>query len=474
MTLYLKYRPQTLDELDSVSVRDYLKKIVSSKNIPHAFLFAGPKGTGKTSAARILAKIINCENKKAPCNKCKQCLSIMKGNNLDVVELDAASHRGIDDVRILRDAVKLSPSSAKKKIYIIDEAHMLTTEASNALLKTLEEPPDHVVFILATTNPEKLIDTIRSRATTILFKKPSREEIIHSLGRVVKGEKIKIDPETLDLIAKASGGAFRDATKILEQVILEGKETLTQNKLFDVENFVEVLVSRKAKESLNQIQEFIQKGVQVELILSETLAYLRMGLLGKSGLGEDTIPSLGKDELINLIELLIEAGKSIPDSPIEELPVEIAVVKWCGEEVDMDDIDEAKIDPGKKEEDPKPVMVTSGKVTGKLSEVTSEVWSAILNKIHPVNASIEALLRAAKPMGYDGKNLTLGVFYKFHKERLEDSRHIKILEEIVAGVLGAPTKVICRLTSAPEQKAVLTEGKDPDIIKVAEEIFGSN
>jgi DNA polymerase-3 subunit gamma/tau len=468
----LKYRPQTLDELDSVDVREYLKKIVSSKNIPHAFLFAGPKGMGKTSAARILAKIINCESKKPPCNKCKQCLSIMKGNNLDVIELDAASHRGIDDVRVLRDAVKLSPSSAKKKIYIIDEAHMLTTEASNALLKTLEEPPDHVVFILATTNPEKLIDTIKSRATTILFKKASDKEIIRSLERVIKAEKIKIDEETIALIAKTSGGSFRDATKILEQVVLEGKETLTQNKLFDVENFVEALIARKAKESLNQVQEFTQKGVQVDAILSETNNYLRNGLLGKSGIGEDNIPSLGKDELINLIELLIEAGKSIPDSPIEELPLEIAIVKWCGEDVNMDDIDKTKIDMGKKEEDPKPI-VSSSKGIGKVSEVTSEVWSAILTKIHPVNTSIEALLRAAKPLGYDGKNLTLGVFYKFHKERLEDSRHMRILEEVVAGVLGAPTRVICRLTEAPAQKAVLTEGKDEDIIKVAEEIFGS-
>src|SRR3972149_9928838 len=147
MTLYLKYRPKNLDELDLVSVAESLKKIVKSGKIPHAFLFSGPKGTGKTSAARILAKIINCESKNPPCDKCEQCVSITKGSNLDVIEMDAASHRGIDDVRTLRDAVKLAPVSSKKKIYIIDEAHMLTTEASNALLKTLEEPPEHVMFI---------------------------------------------------------------------------------------------------------------------------------------------------------------------------------------------------------------------------------------------------------------------------------------------------------------------------------------
>jgi len=146
MTLYLKYRSQTLDELDLKDVRELLKKIISSGNIPHAFIFTGPKGSGKTSAARILAKVINCERRNSknppaggePCNECDQCISISKGENFDVIELDAASHRGIDDIRALRDAVKLASARAKKKVYIIDEAHMLTVEASNALLKTLE------------------------------------------------------------------------------------------------------------------------------------------------------------------------------------------------------------------------------------------------------------------------------------------------------------------------------------------------
>lgn len=146
MTFYLKYRPKNLDELDITEVSATLKKIVESGNIPHAFLFAGPKGTGKTSAARIIAKIVNCLDKKAPCNECEQCKSITSGNNLDVIELDAASHRGIDDIRSLKDAVKLAPAKARMKVYIIDEAHMLTVEASNALLKTLEEP-QHMLFL---------------------------------------------------------------------------------------------------------------------------------------------------------------------------------------------------------------------------------------------------------------------------------------------------------------------------------------
>src|SRR3989338_912041 len=230
MTLYLKYRPQTLDELDSEGARETLKKIVSSGNIPHAFLFSGPKGIGKTSAARILAKIVNCESrtpalrgpgKFEPCNQCGQCISISKGTNVDVIELDAASHRGIDYVRTLRDAVKLAPANSRKKVYIIDEAHMLTTEASNALLKTLEEPPEHVMFILATTNPEKLIDTIRSRTTNIVFKKASNQEIFERLDKVLTNEKIEFEKEALESIAEASEGSFRDSLKILDQILAE-------------------------------------------------------------------------------------------------------------------------------------------------------------------------------------------------------------------------------------------------------------
>jgi DNA polymerase-3 subunit gamma/tau len=222
MTLYLKYRPQTIDELDLESVRKRLKSLLfNNTDIPHAFLFAGPKGTGKTSAARILAKVINCENNKKrsePCNKCSQCISISKGTNIDVVELDAASNRGIDDIRSLKESVALSPNSAKKKIYIIDEAHMLTLEAANAFLKTLEEPPPHVIFILATTDPQRLPQTILSRLTTIQFHKANAKEIARQLDRVINGEKLKIENGVIDLIISHSDGSFRDAVKLLESM----------------------------------------------------------------------------------------------------------------------------------------------------------------------------------------------------------------------------------------------------------------
>jgi DNA polymerase-3 subunit gamma/tau len=178
MVFYRKYRPQKIEELDSASVRENLYSIFSKGNYPHAFLFTGPKGLGKTSAARIVAKIVNCEKKAKgkiePCNKCDQCQSIASGSNLDVLEIDGASNRGIDEIRDLREKIKLAPFKASKKVYIIDEVHMLTTEAFNALLKTLEEPPAHVLFILCTTEQHKVPATIASRCFRINFTRANR------------------------------------------------------------------------------------------------------------------------------------------------------------------------------------------------------------------------------------------------------------------------------------------------------------
>jgi DNA polymerase-3 subunit gamma/tau len=488
MTLYLKYRSKNLDELDLPEVAESLKKIVNSGSIPHAFLFAGPKGTGKTSAARILAKIINCEKLGkggVPCDKCEQCVSITKGTNLDVIEMDAASHRGIDDVRTLRDAVKLSPTKAKKKIYIIDEAHMLTTEASNALLKTLEEPPDHVVFILATTNPEKLIDTIRSRTTFITFRKASIGEIVNALKRVVSSEKIKIKEESLLRIAEVSGGAFRDAIKILEQFNAEGEIYLDKFKCSELTSFIEALIKKDEKGAINEIEKNVELGISIEVFLQVLLTLFHKAILSEVGVGENKIEGLDKKDLVILTDLFTEANKSLVDSPIEQLPVEIAVIKWCGEDKNVESRNLNLKKDNEVKEAPDVVISTQDSKfqvpDSNIGIVNDDIWKTILSAIHPVNASIEGLLRASRPVGYDGKTLTLGVFYKFHKERLEDANHRKILEDVIEKVLNCPTRIVCTLVAPPPKviieeaktEPVLTESSEPDIIKAAEEIFGN-
>jgi len=504
MTFYLKYRPKSLEELDSALVRESLIKIATSGKIPHALLFSGPKGIGKTSAARILAKILNCERppkKGVACNRCPSCTSIAEGSNIDVLELDAASHRGIEDVRALRDAVKLSAARAPNKIYIVDEAHMLTTEASNALLKTLEEPPSHVYFILATTNPEKLVETIRSRVVSISFKKASVEELVNSLQRVARGEKLKVDKETLEVVAKASNGSFRDATKLLEQLLSEGKklkkenieELLFQRKELDVETILTHIQSRDSKAALTHIEAAVAKGVSVSNLLEAVLTRLREGLLAKVGVGEADLPGWEKAEIISLVKAFYLALKEMSGAPVEQLPIEVAIVDWCEAEpsgrpetilVENGSADAKGLQASPKVESASEVSEAAQKISSsisKIEEVTDEVWKRILSAVRPINTSIEALLRAAKPVQFDGQTLTLGVFYRFHKERLEEGTHRRILEDVVATVMGTPVRIACTLTAPPvknpveekRQEVVLTEGGDADIIKAAKEIFGT-
>lgn len=512
-TFYLKYRPGEISELDSLSVKEALSKIIASGRIPHALLFAGPKGTGKTSAARILAKAVNCEKPgkdRQPCGKCKQCLSIARGNNLDVVEMDAASHGLIDDIRDLRDAVKLAPAKAKKKIYIIDEAHMLTPGASNALLKTLEEPPSHVVFILATTNPEKLIETIRSRCTRITFNKATTEEIVSSLGRIVKGEKIKIEKEALKIIAENAQGSFRDAAKILEQLISEEKslkvedikEAILKTKDSQIGDLLETIMEKDAKKGLELIEKLIDKGVIMENLVTDLLSEFKKSLLSKMGIGDDPLKGFSKTDIIWLIKIFGSTLVSLKTTVIEQLPIELAIVEWC-EKDNKENKEESVIkeetvivsgSSGKPNEPqaapigksilPKEMPMEQTKVeeiVKSLDQITDEIWKTILAKMRPVNTSIEALLRATRPLGLEGNTLRLGVFYRFHKERLEDTKNKRIFEDVVATVLGKPIKLVCCLTEPPQKKiettvqvdSVLTEGKDKDIIKVAEEIFGN-
>jgi DNA polymerase-3 subunit gamma/tau len=487
MTWYLKYRPQTIAELDLSSVRESLGKVLVSGNIPHAWLFSGPRGTGKTSSARILAKAINCEsgsrakNKSAePCNECPTCVAITSGSAPDVVEIDAASNRGIDEIRDLREKVRFAPMQAKNKVYIIDEVHMLTAEAANALLKTLEEPPEHVFFVLCTTEPEKLPETVISRCTRISFRKPSMEEAVISLKRVVSGEKLKADNKVLELIALAAKGSFRDGTKLLEQVVVNKgeisdktvREVLGTLEFSDPEEFLKLMETSEYGRALDFLAGLSKQGVALRGWAERYAEVLRGELLAEFEKGKDR---KRQEWLLRMIEKLETAYERMRGSAVPELPLEVMVIEeGLGREakpekkVQVEDQPEKPLVKTEVKIQPETEKMPSGEGRFSLADMEGR-WVEIMKAVKPKNHSVEALLRSTRPMGFDGEKLTLEVFYKFHKDRLESDRCRQIVEEAVGQVFGmAPVKLYLQLG---QKAAQVKEDNTEELVKAAEEIF---
>ena len=453
MNFYLKYRPQKISELDLALVRAALGEILKAKSSPHAWLLTGPKGTGKTSSARIIAKSVNClksgKDSAEPCNRCDSCLSITKGTALDVLEIDAASNRGIDDIRDLKDKINLSPSRLKYKVYIIDEVHMLTKEAFNALLKTLEEPPKHALFILATTEAEKLPATVVSRCLVIRFTKASPAELLRSLKRVAKGENLKVKDEKLADIAAAADGSFRDAVKLLEHPV--------KFKPLQLDDWLVLVYQRQTKPALVWLQQAWEEGAQPRQLILTAIERLRQVLLRRLGVdsGEDIAALSDITTLKLLLGRLITAAGEIKTSSIETLPLELAVVEWS--------------QSGEPAPKPKPGPAYA-KATAGNEEILSK-WPRGLEAVKPVNHSLEALLRATEPAGFQDGFLMIKVFYQFHKDRLEEDRYRSLVEQIASKVLVAPIKIKFFLTAKPEIEELVSV-QEADIIKTAEEVFG--
>ncbi len=375
MVFYRKYRPQTIDDLDSAAVREKLTAVLK-KDIPHAFLFTGPKGLGKTSTARIVAKVVNCERRNhesgiknqevietktkkknpdssfmipdsstiEPCNACQQCTSITNGTNLDILEIDAASNRGIDEIRDLKEKIRLAPVTSKMKVYIIDEVHMLTTEAFNALLKTLEEPPVHAMFILCTTEPQKVPSTILSRCFHIAFLLASTDELIRSFKRIVIGENVQVSEESLRMIALLADGGFRDGTKILEEVLtiasgkpitkefIEEKYQVSSIKYF-VFSMVESLAAKDVNQGLQIIDKLVSQGLDVKYFLQQIIEVLHRMLLKQIDTQNiafdipDTKLTLG--EIKVLFEILSKAHNDMKYAVLPQIPLEMVIIEWA-------------------------------------------------------------------------------------------------------------------------------------------------
>ena len=288
--LYRKYRPSNFDEVvGQQPIIQTLKNAIVQNRIAHAYLFCGPRGTGKTSIAKIFAKMLNCENESnKPCGKCTNCKMVQNGSHPDIIEIDAASNNGVDEVRNLIDKVKYAPMQGKYKVYIIDEVHMMTTGAFNALLKTIEEPPAHVVFILATTEPNKVIPTIISRCQRFDFNKVSQKDIEKRLSIVCKEEKIEIDPEAISLIAQLADGGMRDSLSILDQCIAYCSSNITVDNVreiygvlttSDIGKLFEHLYVHEVDALIQQIQECSDKGMDLKRLTSDFITLLKESII---------------------------------------------------------------------------------------------------------------------------------------------------------------------------------------------------
>jgi DNA polymerase-3 subunit gamma/tau len=306
--LYRKWRSQTFDDLiGQEPIIRTLKNALKSGNLTHAYLFTGPRGTGKTSTARLLAKTVNCSNPKdgEPCNECLQCREITAGTSFNVIEIDAASNRGIENIRDLRERVTVPPVSGKYKVYVLDEAHMLTTEASNALLKTLEEPPPYAIFVLATTDVHKMLPTVLSRCQRFDFKRISTRQIVEHLAYVSEQEHIKLERAAAELIARTAAGGMRDALSLLDQSIAYAGEEISLAQVQAmlgvadpraISRLITCIAELQSAAALHLIYELSEAGADLRQINSQLVEYWRALMLAKAGADVATILDLTEDE----------------------------------------------------------------------------------------------------------------------------------------------------------------------------------
>jgi DNA polymerase-3 subunit gamma/tau len=555
MVFYRKYRPQKLADLvgqEEIS-KNILAQLITGK-IGHGYLFYGTRGTGKTSTARILAKAINCEkyriktsNAKSqtqlygePCNKCGSCLSITDGSCLDLIEIDAASNRGIDEMRDLREKVRLAPVYCPFKVYIIDEVHMLTNEAFNALLKTLEEPPAHVVFILATTEFNKLPATIVSRLQKFNFNRASRGGISQAISKIAKEEGIKINKEGIAAIADAADGSFRDAVSLLDQLSsnateITNKDVIELSKIsgFDaLSGFLSLLVEGNLIGAIETIEEIAASGGDISLFIRQNILLLEKILLlkigvqnvvdeaeGNLGIIRNLADSFSSGRLQVLIRLLLISEGEIRIYPLPHIPLVLAICKYVGEQEKVlsesfdksqdkpkvseaskvkedlfltsekekvaEEIEQVKVLKSADVENEKKKSVHSGAsdekqevvVSGKSLLEVEKSWGEFLNRVRPVNAHVVALLRATKPSRYDGDNLTLEVFYRFHKDKLEEPKILKMLDTIMEETIGKKVRLHFILAKKESEKPPIVtrsnviDVKGEELEKIAQEIF---
>lgn len=522
LALYREWRPRRFQEMvGQEHVTITLRNALKQDKIAHAYLFSGPRGTGKTTAAKILAKALNCEARDGvePCGACSSCLSIDQSSAMEVFEIDAASNRGIDEIRDLREKVKLSAGEGKYKVYIIDEVHMLTTEAFNALLKTLEEPPARVIFILATTEAHKVPLTILSRVQRFEFRRIAEENIVRRLAEVCQSLGREVEPGALQVIAQKSEGGLRDALSILDQCLLQDG-ILSIEQIYAVLGLAGEEFSSRLAASLilgdygrvlSHLAEGIEQGRDPRVIMRELLDYLRQMLLYLSAGQMPLLPGkvqevfiqqskeIGLGRLLSWISVLLQGEGQLKFSSNPRLAAEMLLVKTIydgqeqGEKVRAEGTETrtgrvpARVKDDKFDKPDKPIQPLSGThgkteasgrtVQGKpvtLAEIEGR-WPEVLEQVRQQKKSTHAFLLEGRPGSIEGEVLTL-VFregFSFHRDKVNQPENRQTIEKVLLDLFGVPLKLqsvleseLARAEKNPQESA------EEILIKKAEALFG--
>lgn len=540
MVFYRKFRPQNFATLvGQEHVIKTLTNALASSTFSHGYLFAGPRGSGKTTLARIFAKALNCSGRKLeegsfePCNKCEICTEITLGKSLDIIEIDAASNRGIDEIRDLREKIRFAPTRSRYKVYIIDEVHMLTKEAFNALLKTLEEPPSHAVFILATTEPHKILPTILSRVQRFDFHRAKLSELKELIEKVAKLEKIKITADAVELLSQLAFGSYRDSLSLFGQIASLQKTASASITVEDIQevlglaqeksifDFIEFLSVKDRKKAFNLVSQLYLEGCDLENFTLKLIEILRKIALLK--LGENQLFDLTQEQqeqtrklaecfevqdLMKMVEKFTLAAAQIKSAHLPQLPLEILIYEFTTEnqklniknQNDKEKIQNELSEPSvaqsnsprasrmvsdnESEGEPERVgssdslesetagtfdVTVASDNTKTKSQLDKNLWPEIVKEAKAHNHSLSALLKDAILAEIKDETIVLAFKFKFHASMIAKKNNAQVIENIIAKITNSRYQIDCIVD--PQLVVNTPRDSEEELLSGAKEVF---